>query len=244
MKRIVIPLLILMIIPLVSAVKITEVELNPTGSDSGNEWIELYSKEEINLEGYRLINNDGDEIIFNESLRFSGYYSYILSKQWLDNSDEKIFLYEGDSLIDETEIFEDGKNNDKTWQLCGNSWEFKESSKGGENNCEEQENEDTETQTSSEDEKDNDEEEKEKESRKSSEREEEKKEEEDNKHIEIGETGNNENEMIILSSKDIKTNGDSSNQDKDKKALYGLAIFCVLLLCLFFVQRRKKDGIE
>lgn len=54
------------------------------------------------------------------------------------------------------------------------------------------------------------------------------------------------NEIIILSSssKDIKTENDSSNQNKNNFALYGLTIFCILLAFLFFFKNRRKDGIE
>ncbi len=59
----------------VSAVKISEVELNPEGSDSGQEWVEIYLNEETNLSEYSLINNDGG--IINLSGNHSGYYVYI-----------------------------------------------------------------------------------------------------------------------------------------------------------------------
>lgn len=104
-----------------------------------------------------------------------------------------------------------------------------------------EEQETSETQTLSEDEED-DEKEQEDDNEDSDNRDTES--ERSNPSVNIVETKKIENEIIILSSKDIKTNGDSSNQDKNKKAFYGLAIFCGLLLCLFFVQRRKKDGIE
>jgi len=44
---------------LCSALRINEVEMNPAGTDTGNEWIELYNDGEISLEGYVIINNDG-----------------------------------------------------------------------------------------------------------------------------------------------------------------------------------------
>jgi len=42
---------------LASAIVINEVEQNPAGEDRNNEWVELYSAEEINLDGYFLANN-------------------------------------------------------------------------------------------------------------------------------------------------------------------------------------------
>jgi len=127
-------ILILLLLPSISAIKINEVEPNPQGEDSGNEWIELYNKDEINIKEYKLVNNDGDETELRGS--FSDYYIYTFNKQWLDNSDERIFLYKNNDLIDETDLFEDDKNNDLTWQLCDGDWEFMEPTKSKKNNCE------------------------------------------------------------------------------------------------------------
>ncbi len=132
MKKGIIIVGICLFLSFASGVRITEVELNPEGVDSGAEWVEIYSEEEIDLRGYRIINNDGDEL--NLSGGFSGYFVYELEKQWLDNTDEKIFLYMVGELVDETEIFDDSKDDNKTWQDC-TSWEFNESTKGKENFC-------------------------------------------------------------------------------------------------------------
>src|SRR3989344_3390746 len=43
----------------VSAIRLNEIEANPEGTDSGNEWVELYSQDSVNLEGYFLENGDG-----------------------------------------------------------------------------------------------------------------------------------------------------------------------------------------
>ncbi|MEA3329436.1 MAG: hypothetical protein U9Q06_01710, partial [Nanoarchaeota archaeon] len=107
---------LIFLIPFVLGIEITEVELNPAGSDGGAEWIELFSDEEINLGNYKLKNNDGDEIILEGEV--SGYYIYLLTSQWLDNKDEKVFIYKGDEKIDESDLLEDVENDDKTWQKC------------------------------------------------------------------------------------------------------------------------------
>ena len=65
-------MVISLILPLVSAIKINEVELNPEGSDSGSEWVEIYSEETINLESYTLTNNDGG--IYELSGDYSDYF--------------------------------------------------------------------------------------------------------------------------------------------------------------------------
>ncbi len=119
----------------VSSLRINEVELNPAGSDTGNEWIELYSLEEIDLEGYKFVNGDGGEVVL--SGEFDGYFIYVFEKQWLDNSEE-ISLYKENELIDKTGTLNDAKNNDETWQYC-KSWQFLIQSRGKRNSCEEEE---------------------------------------------------------------------------------------------------------
>ena len=72
---------------LVSAVRINEVELNPEGTDSGNEWIEFYSEEEINFTNLKLIDGDGNEFLFN--LSFQGFFVYNFLTRWLDNDNNQ-----------------------------------------------------------------------------------------------------------------------------------------------------------
>ncbi len=118
----------------VFSLSITEVELNPPGLDSGNEWVELYSEEEVNLGNYFLENNDQD--IINLTGSFRGYYIINFEKQWLDNSDERVFLKSGEITID-TSIFKDSQDNSKTWNLCSGEWTFLDSTKNEENSCSE-----------------------------------------------------------------------------------------------------------
>ena len=209
----------------ISAITINEVEPNPAGADTGNEWVEFYSNEEVNLEGYKIINNDGDEIVLNGS--FSRYYVYTFEKQWLDNSDEKIVLYKEGELIDKTDIFEDNENNDKTWQLCDN-WEFVLSTKESENSCEAEPEETISEEIIN-------------------------KSEEDLNVTELIEQPKTEPEkeiqVIKLNTKNIKT---QKNQEEEKEnffskknyATYGLVFFCVLLGVLFFIRKRKLNKNE
>lgn len=124
---------LLSVICISAEVRINEVELNPSGTDAGNEWIELYSNNEVSLINWTLKNNDNQSIILNKT--FSGYLIIALISQWLDNSDEKIFLYNKNELIDETIIFSDSDNDNKTWQDCSNNWRFIYMTKNYENNC-------------------------------------------------------------------------------------------------------------
>ncbi len=117
----------------VIAISITEVELNPAGTDSGNEWVELYSSGEYNLSGHFLENNDGD--VYNLSGSFSGYYTVTFNTQWLDNTNESVKLKSSTSLIDETDILEDNDNNAKAWSKCDDDWQFIDSTKNTSNSC-------------------------------------------------------------------------------------------------------------
>ena len=133
-KKIILIFILVLFIKNLSAVIISEVELNPLGDDVGNEWVEFYSQDNINLEGYLLVNNDGNRINLTGS--FEGYFVYTLQKQWLDNSNEKISLYKGSELVNQTPILLDSVNNNKTWQIC-EGWSFADSTKGTKN-CDKQ----------------------------------------------------------------------------------------------------------
>lgn len=114
---------------------INEVELNPEGDDQGFEWVELYSEEEFDLEGYYLENNDGD--IYKLSGVFSDYFVVQFESQWLDNSDEKVYLKNDNEIIDETPVFTDEENNVLSWGWCDsvNDWRFTPSTQGQGNEC-------------------------------------------------------------------------------------------------------------
>lgn len=215
----------------VSALKITEFESNPEGTDAGNEWIELYNDGEISLEGYKLVNNDGGEIFLNES--FSGYFVYTFKKQWLDNSDEKVFLYENETLIDETDIFEDNKNNGLTWRLC-QTWEFLNSTKGQENDCGKESSEEGSEEANEIVETTEETEEAQgtgkiiKEIEESSPR----------------ETGPLELKIITLNPKVIKSENGKEDLNKNNYAIYGFVLFSVLLGVLFILRKNRYNKNE
>jgi hypothetical protein len=120
-------LFILVFSSLVCAIRINEVESNPEGSDAKNEWIELYSESEVNLEGWKIENSEQQ----SKELEgiFQGYFIINFSSQWLDNSEESLSLYEGDILRDSFTSFEDSYNDNRTWQYCDGDWSFLYSSK-------------------------------------------------------------------------------------------------------------------
>jgi hypothetical protein len=117
----------------VFALEINEVEQNPNGTDAGNEWVELYSENSVDLEGYYL---QADDNIFNLSGSFSGYFVVVFDKQFLDNSDEIVYLKDSTGqVISDTPALDDSVNDGKTWQKCSGEWNFKEGTKNEENGC-------------------------------------------------------------------------------------------------------------
>ena len=232
------------ILNLVSAVEITEIEINPAGTDSGNEWVELFSDEEISLEGFKLVNNDGDEFLLEGN--FSGYYVVEFEKQWLDNTDEKVSLYQENDLIDKTEVFADSENNDKTWQLC-TSWIFVSSTKGKKNTCEE-----SETEEEEEDEDNNQDEEDEEEKEEKTEDKEVEETEEDLGKTETEEKQKDNEEKIENEAGVIKLGNRESQESKiignvlyesssEKIKKYAIYIFSFLLIIIFIILLIKRS---
>lgn len=131
---------------LVLAVRINEVELNPEGTDSGREWIELYSEQEVNLSSWSLENKDNDKLILNET--FQGYLIINFEGQWLDNSNEKITLKDNNrDIVDETIDLDDSHNDNRTWQYCNGNWIFENTTENSANLCEEENGNETQNES-------------------------------------------------------------------------------------------------
>jgi hypothetical protein len=239
MKKELFLILLLIIIPSISAIRINEVELNPLDDCKDcTEWAEIYSDTEINLSEYYLENNKSK--IINLSGVGQGYIKIGFGKQFLTNSGDRLILKKLTEIIDETPVIIDEDNNNKTWQFCDN-WKFKEETKGKENDCNEQEQTNQEDNTSNYEENITEDEE-----------------EEQTKNI-IKMVNNNtttqnttittqtiENPVINLGSKNINTAENSSNQEKDKNlyVLYGLIAFCIFLAVLFelkFLKNKREE---
>lgn len=136
--------LLFYLVSLVSAVRINEVELNPRDEcNDCTEWLELYSENEINLTGWKLV--DKNDNTMNLNITFSGYITIEPSIS-LNNNNEKIFLYNNGTLIDETPVLSDSSNDNKTWQYCNENWNFSDSTKGYGNLCSENEQNNNENQ--------------------------------------------------------------------------------------------------
>jgi len=106
-------------------IRINEVELNPSDT-------------ETNLTGWEL--KDADDHILELGFTINGYYILENISVSLNNNNEQLFLYDdSDDLIDETDLLSDNDNDDKTLQYCNGNWNFIDSTKGFENSCKDKE---------------------------------------------------------------------------------------------------------
>jgi len=110
----------LFIVPVYADIVIIEVEPNPAGVDSGNEWARLFNsgKDSVNLSGWS-INSTHGEI---KSYRLSGNISacddriIIFPGQFIDNENESLILYDDTGkVVDSTSKINDNANTNLTW---------------------------------------------------------------------------------------------------------------------------------
>jgi competence protein ComEC len=103
---------------------INEVELNPAGTDTGTEKVELYnpSNTSIDVSGWTISSAAGRTatVVINEGTTITSKGYLIVgrdSQQWLDNTGEGIDLRnELGILIDSVGPFSDQDNDESTWQ--------------------------------------------------------------------------------------------------------------------------------
>ena len=114
---------------------INEVETNPLGTDSGNEWIEIYSDVEVNLSGWYILDS-GDDKHFFPNISIVNFY-VLDSLTGLVNTNENLSLVKNnDLIIDNTGNFSDGNNDDNTWSRFPDVvgvFSFRDETKGGPN---------------------------------------------------------------------------------------------------------------
>ena len=129
-------------------VVINEVELNPPGTDTGNEWIELYNPTNysIDLGGWRISTTHGVTvtIVLEEGtiIEPHGYLVISYWGQWLDNEGESIILRNRlGVIIDVTPALYDTFNDLRSWSRYPNGrdtdsksdWLFRVSTRGRSN---------------------------------------------------------------------------------------------------------------
>jgi hypothetical protein len=112
-------------------VVINEIELNPSGNDTGlnvEEWVELYnpSKSSVNIGGWNLSSTHGTIVTITipqgVTLGAKDYYVCKRGALWLDNEDESVVLRDSEAIeVDRSIQISDGENDGKSWQRYPNS---------------------------------------------------------------------------------------------------------------------------
>jgi hypothetical protein len=131
-----------------SHIIVNEVEQNPSGTDAGYEWIELYNPTSniVDISGWTASTTAGVIVTLRipsgTRIPTGGYYVVTYSSQWLDNEGESVILRDSSgNEVDRTPSLSDTYNDDRSWQRYPNGrdtdsvsdWSFRWSTKGASN---------------------------------------------------------------------------------------------------------------
>ena len=108
---------------------IWQVENNPPGTDSGNEWLTLINTgENGTFDGYGIQTTHGriaSYTVPSIALDVCEYHKITFPRQAIDNEDDTVKLLKNGTTIYETPVIKDTKNNDRFWTnpdveaICG-----------------------------------------------------------------------------------------------------------------------------
>lgn len=125
-----------------SNLMINEIEQNPQGADSGNEWVELLnpSSEYVNVLGWQIQTSAGERKTYPLSESVvppGGFFVVVFPFQFLDNVDESVRLLDRKSReVDATPTLTDNANDGRSWQRIpdglqsASAWKFTAGTKG------------------------------------------------------------------------------------------------------------------
>src|SRR5919205_1196372 len=105
-----------------NTVRINEIELNPTGSDEGKEWIELYNptQDDININNFEIGTSSKSATIKLPPDAIIGAgktYLVEVNQQMLPNTVESLILTDATgNIIDMTPSLVDRSDDERTWQ--------------------------------------------------------------------------------------------------------------------------------
>jgi len=109
-------------IVLAGNIVINEFDLNPAGKDTGKEWVVLYnpSEVEVDISSWTFETTHGRTVTVRipqgTIMPPKGHWTYIHSKQWLDNEDELIILKDAEAIeVDRTQVTSDTDNDNRYW---------------------------------------------------------------------------------------------------------------------------------
>ena len=129
-------------------VVINEFELNPSGTDAGNEWVELLNPTAtiVNVGGWTISTTAGQTVTvtipYGTTIQPFGYWVCTHASQWLDNSNESVILRDSSSSeVDRTPFLNDDSDDGSSWSRYPNGvdtdsstdWRFQASTKGTSN---------------------------------------------------------------------------------------------------------------
>jgi hypothetical protein len=231
-------LCLILVLPLVVGLQITEVELNPLGGRAENEWIEFYNPSEnpINVSFWKINDSLKERFVIpsNTTIRGGKYYVVEFNSPILNNGGDSVFLsYPNNSLVDKIENLEERTSSTKTHQLCNNEWIFQEQTKNKEN-CEkilEQKNKTPEKNSTNNETSSNKQEKENFFERKKS----------FSQNL-SSHTKNITKETIQLNPKTIKKEKTTSSLGEKNYAKYSIIGFCILLFSLYLIKSRKKKN--
>ncbi|HEX2558164.1 MAG TPA: lamin tail domain-containing protein [Nitrososphaera sp.] len=123
----------------INDIVINEVELNPRGSDAGQEWIELYNPTDvdINMSDFRIttsFESSTMDLPKDAVIKAGETYVVELDKQTLSNTAEILVLENSTgNVVDRTPSLVDRSDDNRTWQRMpdgNNEWKFAVDTKG------------------------------------------------------------------------------------------------------------------
>lgn len=123
---------------------INEVEANPSGTDKGNEWIELFNSGSTakDIGGWQIIATSGTPdtvpIPRGTTIQPGAFLLFYSFAQWIDNESEVIELRDDSgTLVDKTPSISDFSNSGTTWARVPNgaaNWIMQQGTRGNSNN--------------------------------------------------------------------------------------------------------------
>lgn len=125
-----------------SGIVFNEVELNPKGSDTGKQWVELYNptSSSITLNDYKLKSTFKGLVVTIPSGTTIGagqFYVVTIASSKVSTAAQSITLLDGSNkVVAETPSLADNKDSSSTWQKVpdgGKTWKFKAQTKGAAN---------------------------------------------------------------------------------------------------------------